>query len=777
MWIYQIKLRNKIFLLCTVLVLFTTVVIQVSTWTASNKYNQQQLVSHVTSAKQVLKSYLSAQEKQLATAAKVLTSDFGFIRAVATSDEQTIKSVLLNHGERINAALMLLIDLNGNLITSSHQENQSSDLGSESIKYLTAHPGQSFFSTINGELYQLILLPVKAPHTIAYSILGFRINVNSINELKKLTGVDVSFYEGDDHLLSSTIRLKRFSDFRNMLNNEVAQWLVIKRPAFITDEMPLSSIASNPIGVMLISSLAPLYKQYDEIVLNNLFLALIVSALASLLSILFARGITTPLSKLSKLAQEYSVGHYQSKIDNKRSSVEAQQLFTAFETMGERIKQREDKILYQAQHDILTGLYNAQTIKEKLIDYLADGNKKILITFSIRNFRQINDRLGPDVADQCLKTLSTRLNSTQVVDVITSARLDGIEFFSLINLTPHISISNQVNVFLTALEGTLTLSNVSLNLDLNAGVVIYPDDGQLSQILLRRASIALDHARKNSSRIHFYTEGEDEKYLERLHIIDALKKTLKINASINQELFMVYQPKIELKQQTIKAEALIRWIHNEKGFISPELFVELAEQTGLIIDLTNWVIDTVFQQMAKWQRGGDSLPVSINVSAQDLTSEQFEANILSRADKYQVDTQHVTLEITEREIMHDEHKVIQSLKNLKSHGFIISIDDYGIGQSSLSKLKDLPVHEIKLDKSFIMPLSESEKDRLIVYSTIQLAHALGFKTVAEGVENKASMDILEEQGCDQIQGYFISKPLKVEDFNQWREKYVEDSFI
>ena len=771
MWFHRIKLRNKIFLLCTFLVFFTTVVIQASTWLSSHKFNQQQLTERVLSAKQVLIEYLSAQEKLLVIAANVLTSDFGFIRAVATSDAETIKSVLQNHGKRIDADLMLLTDLSGSLISSSRAILSDSDLNEALIKSLINSPGKSFFATINQHFYQLILLPVKAPHTIAYSVVGFEITAEDMDALKKLTGVDVSFYDEDKQLLISTIGIESFRQFQDNLNNQLTYQFMIPRPAYITEELLLPSTSLAPVGVLLTSSLAPLYAQYDEIIIHNFLLALLVAIIASLLSIFLAKSLTIPLTKLTKLAEKFAAGDYSSTIDLERSGIEARQLLSTFEMMGQRIKLREDKILYQAQYDILTGLYNIYTAKQKLPEYLASGRQKLLVAFSIRNFRQINDRLGPDIADDCLKALSARLKHTELIEIQMAARLDGVEFFSLLNLSEKLSHIHQVDNFLSSLEGDFNVAELMINLELNAGVVIYPDNGTDTTSLLRRTSIALDNARKSKQRIHFYKDGEDEAHLERLAITDALKNLFK--KPDTEELFMVYQPKINLQDQSIKAEALIRWKHPDKGFISPELFVNLAEQAGLIIELTDWVIDSVFSQMAFWQNKGLIVPVSINVSAQDLMHKDFEKHLCELVERHQINQALVTLEITERDIMHHEHIVVAALKRLKSHGFHIAIDDYGIGQSSLSKLKDLPVDEIKLDKSFIMQLASSEKDKLIVRSTIQLAHQLGFYVVAEGVENEAGLQILSDFGCDEIQGYFISKPLSASTFYSWQEEYVE----
>lgn len=771
MRIYPIKLRNKIFLLCTALVLVTTLVIQVSTWWSTHQFNQRQISSQVVHAKQILIEYLAAREKLLATAANVLTSDFGFIRAVATLDTETIHSVLVNHGARIDADLMLLVTLSGQVITSSQKKIDDGSLSPNITQVLTEHPGKSFFSTIDGDLYQLILLPIRAPHNIAYNIIGFKIDNADVAELKKLTGVDISFYERDEHLLSSTVRLTSFSQFRDQLIRQHSHWFLIPRPAFITEELSLPSADDSFVGVLLTNSLAPLYKQYDQIGLHNLALASIVAIIASLLSIFFAKSLTVPLTKLTQLAEKYARGDYDFHIDLDRSGTEIRRLLNAFETMGRTIKTREDRILYQAEHDILTGLLNIYTVKEKLPNILENKVEKLLIRFSIKNFRQINDRLGHEIADKCLIELASRLRELQVFKVELAARMDGVEFFAVIEKSKHLKIISQVGTFLDILEREMTISELVLHLDINAGVVQYPDDGHKTVSLLRRTSIALDNARKNKQRIHLYETGEDEQHLERLAIIDALKKVLK-NPS-QTELFMVYQPKLELSSNTIRAESLIRWMHPDKGFISPELFVSLAEQAGLIVELTHWVIESVLKDMQRWKKSGAVVPVAINVSAQDLTNTEFEKELIHLTHVYKVNPSSITLEITERDIMHNEKQIIEALMSLKSRGFRIAIDDYGIGQSSLSKLKDLPVNEIKLDKSFIMTIDSSVKDKLIVRSTIELAHDLGFYVVAEGVENKSGMDILHDLHCDQVQGYFISKPLPYAEFDVWREKYVQ----
>ncbi|WP_438970908.1 EAL domain-containing protein [Methylophaga sp.] len=773
-YLKSIKLGNKIFLLCVALVISTMLAIQVSAWFSSNRFNQQQLSAQVDNAKQVLQQYLSAQERLLVTAANVLTADFGFIRAVATSDMQTINSVLHNHGARINADMMMLTDLSGKVRVSSEDEVM---LDAEAIKLLIENPSKSIFTAIGDHVYQLILLPVKAPRVIAYSIVGFEIDEDNVQELKSLTGMDISFYQGDAHLLSSTFRMESYKAYYDALKAQTSSWLFIDRPAFLTEQITLRSAGESPVCVLLVSSLKPLYQQYDDVVYNNAILALIAAVIASLLSIIFAKSLTGPLSKLGNLAEDYAKGNYTRKIELEGSE-EIQNLQTSFQQMGSEIKKREDEIRYQASHDILTGLINAHTLEKELPQYLQlnQNQNLVLIAFSIYNFRLINDRLGSDIANACLKGVASRLKTMGTVNIAVSARLDGVEFFSVIRPKQAVSPMQCVDIFLAELEHDFLVADLNIKLDLNAGITLYPEHGNHSTTMLRRTTIALDAARNNKQRIHCYEDGEDELHLERISMIESLRKVLLHGG--NDELFMVYQPKVSMNgREEIRTEALIRWRRADDTYVSPEVFVNLAEEASLIVDLTYWVVEAVMKEVEKWHSQGTMIGAAINVSAQDLSNPDFESFISQSCEKYGISPSEITIEITERDIMHDEASVVMSLRNLKNMGFIIAIDDYGIGQSSLSKLKGLPVDEIKIDKSFIMTLDQSPKDQLIVKSTIELAHGLGFKVVAEGVENEASLTILRKYECDYIQGYYLSRPIKSEAIIDWHKDYVENNSI
>jgi EAL domain-containing protein (putative c-di-GMP-specific phosphodiesterase class I) len=281
--------------------------------------------------------------------------------------------------------------------------------------------------------------------------------------------------------------------------------------------------------------------------------------------------------------------------------------------------------------------------------------------------------------------------------------------------------------------------------------------------------MAVSLAYQEQVSLRFYQEGEDENYLYKLRLIEELKEALESEVS---PLFMNYQPKLNMNTGKIdKLEALIRWINKEEKFVNPELFIDLAEKAGLIVSLTRWVILQVIQQTEQWNKMGYHFKVSINLSAQDIQNEQFVDYLLTTVNNHDVATTQITLELTERDIAENEALVIARLSHLKSLGFAISVDDYGIGQSSLAKLKSLPVDELKIDKTFILTLEQCQKDQDIVASTISLGHKLGLSVVAEGVENKASLMLLNDFKCDYAQGYYLSRPVSAEKFIEWYKTY------
>nr|WP_193987801.1 EAL domain-containing protein [Lelliottia steviae] len=766
------SLRGRIIALCVGLVLLTTLVSLLSSWWSTNRFNNQKLVEDINVAENVFKQYLSAKESLLLTAAKVLTADFGFKQAIATQDADTISSVLNNHSRRINADLMMLIDLSGQLVSANTDLDHTSDEFTPLMRELLKHAEQSNFIIIDKTLYQVILLPVRAPRTVAYSLVGFKITDLVAKELKNLTTMDVSFIGQEDDVVETSLTDDLYgSSVLDHFNNKMTHRIFGEKPVYRNRIIQLPSLSGHQVTVLLSADLTLSYREFEQLFFTIIILAVITVFIGVLTSGFLAKNLTTPLLQLTLLAQQFARGNYQADFVGKKQSSEITTLIDAFNNMGNDIKEREQQISFQASHDSLTGFLTRSAMLEKMESLLGLGIDYTLVAIDIRGLRHINDKLGPRIGDECLKAVAERIceYSEQIGGV--NARIGGDEFLTLFPSQKAGQLKSSVMELMAQLQVAYLIRGLNISLRFSAGVVHCMSQGVNPDDLMRRVLIAVDTASSEQKNVHYYQEGEDEEHLERLAIIDELKQAL---FDDDGQLFMTYQPKLNIKTQCIdKVESLIRWQRKDGQWISPELFIDLAEQSGVIVELTSWVVKTVVSQVAQWQQMGISMQAAINVSAQDIAYPSFYSHLSKQLKAHQLSGHLITIELTERDMIENEEQGIKALENLKSLGVKISLDDYGVGQTSLGRLKSLPIDELKLDKCFILKLDQSKQDQYIVQSTVSLGHQLGFSVVAEGVENKASLDLLTQIQCDYAQGYYLSRPLKSEQFIQWLAQYNE----
>ena len=769
---HKVSLRRQVTLLAVSLVILTvTCLLAVSLWKTITSHNQQ-INQRIISAENVLIEYSTAKEALLLTASKVLTADFGFKQAVASRDNGTIASVLENHGSRINASLMLLSDLNGEIISSNNDRFTSDPALAKNLNTIKLNLNKTQLMLIDGNLYQLIVLPVNAPRTIAYSVIGFQIDLAFINELKRLMAVEVSFFYNDALIITS---LQHLDDLHNNYFNKMDNsWLLFQRKLYENKRITFTNSQNHDYIAQVSVDLSPSYIELDKLVSITLLISFFIIGFTAVASSIIAKNLTKPLQQLTQLSNDFAQGKYEHDKNMSNGSMEVNHVYDSFIKMGQKIQQRERKINYQAKHDSLTNIYNRSTFIDMLSKHIASHDHHshctlLVLAINIRNFKRINDSLGSDIGDLTLKSVAQRIKDIYQEEMVMIGRFSGDEFFIVINLANGECQQDIIENYLIHLKAPMQVNKLWLNLNFRLGACLFPEQSSNAKELVRRTTIALEAARNESKTIRTYQDGEDEAYLERLNLLEELRAVIAHNAG---ELFMVYQPKLNLDTGKIeKVESLIRWIKPDGQFISPELFIHLAEQSGLIIKLTHWVIDTVLKQQQAWRENNIELKVAINISAQDITHIDFVDFIFDTLAKYNADPNLITLEITERDIMTNEDLVISRLCQLKQSGIQISVDDYGIGQSSLGKLKQLPIDELKIDKAFILELDKSAKDQYIVQSTIELSHQLGFSVVAEGVENKASLDMLKAMKCNHVQGYYISRPINSAQLLTWLKTY------
>ncbi|NKE71839.1 EAL domain-containing protein [Candidatus Manganitrophus noduliformans] len=430
-------------------------------------------------------------------------------------------------------------------------------------------------------------------------------------------------------------------------------------------------------------------------------------------------------------------------------------------------RQVEEMVQKMAFYDTLTGLPNRNMLIDRLLNALrhdaGQGRPMALLLMDLDRFREINDTLGHRRGDLLLQQLGERLRKT-IFDRDIVAHFGGDEFAVLLmKLTSPDDIHLAVGKIVKALEAPFVIEDIPIAVETSIGIALYPDHGSDPDTLIRRADVAM-YAAKETGRGHtLYAPELDRHSPQQLALMAELRQAISQN-----QLLLHYQPKIDLKRRAFfGVEALVRWRHPQRGMIPPGRFIGPAEQTGLIHPLTRWVVETAIDQCAVWQRAGLEMTLSANLSARNLQDPKLPESVAELLRSGGVAPERIQFEITESAIMTDPARAREVLVALHRSGIRFSIDDFGIGYSSLSYLRNLPVDSIKVDKSFVSQMILNEGDAKIVRSTIEMAHHLGLEVVAEGVETEEILERLGEMGCDAAQGYFISRPLPAEEVGRW----------
>lgn len=430
-------------------------------------------------------------------------------------------------------------------------------------------------------------------------------------------------------------------------------------------------------------------------------------------------------------------------------------------------KEAEARIEQLAHQDILTGLSNRYSLDDRLVQSLTiaqrDQTQLGVFFIDLDRFKYINDSLGHHIGDRLLVEVAQRLKAcVRESDIV--ARIGGDEF--VVVLTGLKEISHVVNIaetILREISKAYEIDDHKLNTSPSIGISIYPNDGDCADKLLKNADTAMYHAKEQGrNNYYFFTESMRTNALERIKI----ERELNIAIHSNQ-LELHYQPQINTIDNSIHSmEALIRWNHPIQGLIPPDRFIPIAEETGLILEVGQWVINEACRQLNEWKNNGKTChKLAVNLSVRQLQSEELVDDIILIMEKHQIQGSELELEITETVTMNEPELAEQQMFILRGLGISLAIDDFGTGYSSLAYLKRLPIQTLKLDKSFVRDIENDQNDAEICMATVALAHNLGLKVVAEGVETEAQRDFLVKLNCDYLQGYLFSKPLSAREIS------------
>jgi diguanylate cyclase (GGDEF)-like protein len=433
----------------------------------------------------------------------------------------------------------------------------------------------------------------------------------------------------------------------------------------------------------------------------------------------------------------------------------------------DELERRADENRRLAMFDHLTELPNRLLFFDRVSQTIAtsarEGTGVAVLLLDLHHFKDVNDTLGHERGDELLRQVGPRLQGVlRASDTV--ARLGGDEFgIALAGLGSPVEAEDVARKLTDALDAPFALDGIDIALGGSIGIATYPDHGDDPDQLMRRAEVAMYVAKAARAPFESYSPAQDTYSTDRLALVADLRKAID-----DGTLTVAYQPMIDLSRSAIVGvEALLRWTHPTQGAIGPDVFIPLAEHSGLIGRITTYVLEAAAGQAHTWQGAGLDLTVSVNLSVRDLQRAGLAAAVADALERHGVPADRLRLEITEGSVMDQPERALATLGELAAVGVGLSVDDFGTGYSSLAYLQRLPVNELKIDRSFVLGLAESSSDGEIVRSTVGLGHNLGLSIVAEGVEDESSLTFLREVGCDIVQGFFIAKPMSAESLTEW----------
>ncbi|MBC7786804.1 MAG: EAL domain-containing protein [Methylophilaceae bacterium] len=775
------SLKSRIAFIFLTLILVIQIIGSLAIRSSIQKNARASVNTSLEIGEKIFLNLLEQNGENLTQGARILATDYGFRQAIGSNDSGTILSALENHQGRIGASIAMYCSPTGdNIVTAGNvsKEEATSELASL-IKNTQANGDGRQFRIISSRTYQLVAVPVKAPLTIGWIVMGFEIDSALAKKLNKLTNLEVTFIsKAEDKIKLGNRVLKGESELSvsqsglvaKAFNSEVkVSEVKIGNAAFGTRIVPIFSDGHQSLSVELQSSIDMAMQPYKTLE-KNLFILTLIGALIFSAAIFYvAKRISLPIAELADKAKKLENGDYNIAIESKRID-EIGKLGRAFNSMSEAISSREKSILKLAYWDEMTQLPNRAAFMQQIKLLIEESGHEpvIVIVMNLDRFKQINNVLGHGVANEILRIVARRIetsasNPYSPISQSHVARLGGDEFAIILTKTSHELMLKIVNNLVKYLESPVEVAEQLVDITASIGVASYPDHAENYEQLLAHAEIAMHIAKTKQSGIVIFEPQFDVTSKVNLSLASDLKHAI---AEHHFQLFV--QPKVNLGTgEVCSVEALIRWLHPEKGFIFPDQFIPFAEQTGYIQKISMLMLNLAAGYSAHWQAQGIFLPIAVNLSTRDLIDQNLPNKIASILKTHHLNTDALTLEITEGTIMEDPLRALETLEELSKMGFKLSIDDFGTGYSSLAYLKKLPVDELKIDKSFVLNMSQDRDDIKIVRSTIDLAHNFNLKVVAEGIENMEAWDLLKYLGCDFGQGYFISRPMPGDKFVSW----------
>jgi len=785
-----VRFATKLALFLTV----TLLVIQVATGLAIYSLIRGTLVdegkARLTAAAGQFVRQLNEIETEVADGVTVLTLDFALRQAIAGHDEDTVVSALRNHGRRVGAARLLLVETDGTIGADSASADRGAPISiadggpprraARNFEFPTLldkaadEDRVATIAVIDGVVVRLVVVPVMAPDPIAYVAAILPLDDEFMARMRQLAGLpDASGLaigtDGDWRAaagpIGALLARQRTGGGAMALGDPAVIATDGDETIFLATELAAAP-GSPEVAAVMFYPLSQALRPYHPLGVI-LLTALATGLLAALLgAALIARGVARPIEALAAYARRIEAGDYKVPLLFRRRD-EVGQLSMALSRMTHGIAERENRIRHQATHEPVTGLLNRQALTVA-IDGVLDGRPAVVLVIALVRLQEIANTVGRDIADRMMRDAAGRIGALTGDSLVgcIGERSFGVLLADCDAASGERQAARIIDAFEQPYREAELTVDASVGIGIAEGSIVSPPialssgEGTRAAILLRQAEVAQQVALSGNARLAQYRVETDPHRPELLSLMSDLRQGIR-----RGELELFYQPKLDLRTRRITgAEALVRWNHPTRGTVLPDIFIGLMEETGNIQFLTRWALAAGIAQAAAWRQQGLDLRISINLSVRDLEDDTLPDQITALLASNALPPESLMLEVTESAIMKEAGSAIAVLRRLAGQGIALSIDDFGTGQSSLAYLRRLPVRELKIDKAFVLKLAQNADDRTIVRAVVDLGHGLNYAVTAEGVEDAASLELLCGFGCDYAQGYVIARPLPVAEF-------------
>jgi len=756
-------LRTRLTVLYAALfgVALTLISLAVYTAVTSNaeKVTRQQLAA----SGMVYDRLWSQRSQQLEDDAALLSRDFGFRTAVATHDKATIQSALENLRQRLGIDVAFIVGVDGAVTVSNDQA--IGDAAKAVSAAVQAEDAPAGVMVINGRPFQAIASPILSPTVTGWVVFAARLDDREMASLERLSAIPLDAVvlgrQGDGRWAASRAAFKPGEELavtrfvaRSAAGKGGPGDLDTAEGPAIALAKPLKSLNGGAPAVLLLRyplarALAP-YKALTGVILATGFLGLVLVVAGSWV---LARSVTRPIQALDDAARQLKEGRSATVVVETRD--ELARLADSFNAMAAEIGERERRITHMATHDVETELANRLGLEQRLAALTGSAAADMMIVaVGVERFGHLRAAIGYEPANALVRELGARLARRLPGSII--ARLSSDVLGLAFRAADRERAVTAVNALVAGLETPVRLAAATVDVGVTVGLSELALDSGLALSAIERANIAVEQARAQRQKVAFFDPAAYGDPAGNLSLMSEMLEGLAAG-----QLVLHHQPKRDIRSGRIcGVEALVRWRHPTRGFLPPDRFIPLAEETGHIRALTDWVLAQAIEHQAALRLARHELEMSVNISGRLLSDPEFGDVALRLASHAEG---RLCFEVTETAVIENPELALGLIERFSAAGLHISIDDYGSGLSSLAYLKQIKANELKIDKAFVLNIADSQRDALLVRSTVDLAHSLGLKVTAEGVETDTGYAILAAMGCDVAQGYLIARPMPLKE--------------